>query len=134
MLHRFLLGPGAYALAMIPTPFLAALRMRCPQCGQGDLFQSYLKLRDRCRACGADFRAADAGDGPAVFVVLVVGAIATPLLFILQIAGAPTWVAIAVTLAAAIALCLALLPLFKATLFALQWKHKAREATHEDIE
>ena len=32
---------------------------------------------------------------------------------------------------AAIALCLALLPPFKATLFALQWKHKAREATHE---
>jgi uncharacterized protein (DUF983 family) len=37
-------------------------------------------------------------------------------------------------LAAAIALCLALLPPFKATLFALQWKHKAREATRADLE
>lgn len=108
--------------------------MRCPQCGQGELFQSYLKLRERCRVCGADFRSADAGDGPAVFVILVVGAIAAPLLFVLQIAGAPTWVAITVTLAVATALCLALLPVFKALLFALQWKHKAREATHDDIE
>lgn len=119
---------------MTSALLIAALRMRCPQCGQGELFQSYLKLSERCRACGADFRAADAGDGPAVFVILVVGAIAAPLLFILQIAGAPTWAAIAVTLAVATALCLALLPVFKALLFALQWKHKAREATHEDIE
>lgn len=119
---------------MSTSPILAALRMRCPQCGQGELYQSYLKLRERCRACGADFRAADAGDGPAVFVILIVGAIAAPLLFILQIAGAPPWVAITVTLSVATALCLALLPLFKAVLFALQWKHKAREATHEDIE
>ncbi len=29
---------------------------------------------------------------------------------------------------AAVVLCLALLPPFKATLFAMQWKHKAREA------
>jgi len=35
---------------------------------------------------------------------------------------------------AAVALCLALLPPFKSLLFALQRKHKAREATLEDIE
>ncbi len=114
--------------------WLAALRLRCPRCGEGELFQSYLRLRDRCRACGADFRAADAGDGPAVFVVLVVGAIAAPLLFILQILGAPQAVAIGATITVAVGLCLALLPPFKALMFALQWKHKAREATHEDVE
>lgn len=117
-----------------PSPFLAGLRGRCPQCGTGELFLSYLQLAERCRACGADFRAADAGDGPAVFVVLVVGALATPLLFVLQVLGWPLWAALSVTLAAATGLCLALLPVFKATLFALQWKHDAREATREDIE
>ncbi len=98
------------------------------------MFQSYLKLSERCRACGADFRAADAGDGPAVFVILVVGAIVAPLLFILQALHLPQWFAIGATIAATIGLCLALLPPFKGVLFALQWKHKAREATREDLQ
>jgi uncharacterized protein (DUF983 family) len=107
--------------------------MRCPQCGQGKVFQGYLKLATRCSVCGADFAKADAGDGPAVFVVLIVGAIVTPLLFVLQFAFAMAWwLAALITMAAAIGLCLALLPPFKATLFALQWKHKASEARFDD--
>ena len=98
------------------------------------MFQGYLKFRDHCRACGADFRAADAGDGPAVFIILIVGALVTPLLIILQFGLAlPGWLALTLTMVAAIVLCLALLPPFKSLLFALQWKHKAREATHEDV-
>ena len=99
------------------------------------MFQGYLKFRDHCRACGADFKAADAGDGPAVFIILIVGAIVTPLLIILQFGlKLPGWLALSLTMVAAIALCLALLPPFKSLLFALQWKHKAREATHEDVQ
>lgn len=117
-----------------PSAWAAGLRLRCPECGEGEVFQSYLKFRDRCRACGADFKAADAGDGPAVFVILIVGAIVTPLLVVLQFGlHLPGWLALALTFAATIVLCLALLPPFKSLLFALQWKHKAREATHDDI-
>ena len=118
-----------------PTAFSAGLRCRCPQCGKGAVFASYLKFADRCRACGADFKSADAGDGPAVFVVLIVGAIVAPLLIILQFGfDLAPWLALSLTMAAAIGLCLALLPPFKSLLFAFQWKHKAREATHEDVE
>jgi uncharacterized protein (DUF983 family) len=118
-----------------PSAWTAGLMLRCPQCGQGGVFQGYLKFRDHCRACGADFRAADAGDGPAVFVILIVGAIVAPLLFILQfVLDLPAWLALTLTMIAAIGLCLALLPPFKSVLFALQWKHKAREATLEDVE
>ena len=119
---------------MTPSPILAGLRLRCPECGQGELYHSYLALRENCRACGADFRVADAGDGPAVFVILAVGAIVAPLLFILQMLHLPQWLAIGATIAATIGLCLALPPAFKGVLFALQWKHKAREATREDLE
>lgn len=109
--------------------------LRCPECGKGPVFSGYLKFRDACGACGADFRAADAGDGPAVFVILIVGAIVAPLLIILQVGlDLPDTLALAITMVAAIALCIAFLPPFKSTLFALQWKHKAREATHEDVE
>jgi uncharacterized protein (DUF983 family) len=118
-----------------PSPWTAGVLLRCPQCGQGEVFQGYLKFRDHCRACGADFRVADAGDGPAVFVILLAGAIVAPLLFILQFGlDLPDWLALTLTMVAAIALCLALLPPFKSVLFALQWKHKAREATLEDVE
>jgi uncharacterized protein (DUF983 family) len=98
------------------------------------LFERYLRFRDHCRACGADFRKADAGDGPAVFVILIVGAIIAPLLIILQFGfDLPGWLALTITMVAAVALCMALLPPFKALLFAMQWKHKAGQATHEDM-
>jgi uncharacterized protein (DUF983 family) len=117
-----------------PNPFLAGLQGKCPQCGRGSVFASYLKFSDQCAACGADFRIADAGDGPIVFVILIVGAIVVPLLIILQFGlDLPEWLSLGITFAATIALCLALLPIFKATLFALQWKHKAREVRHEDV-
>lgn len=122
-------------MAPAPSPWVAGARTRCPRCGEGALFASYLKLADACPACGADFRAADAGDGPAVFVILIVGAIVAPLLIILQFGlRLPIWAAAGITMAAAIALCLALLPPFKGVLFALQWRHKASEATSRDIE
>ena len=99
------------------------------------MFSGYLRLRDACPVCGADFKSADAGDGPAVFVILIVGAIVAPLLIFLQVGlDLPDTLALGITLVAAIVLCVAFLPPFKATLFALQWKHKAREATHEDVE
>ena len=109
--------------------------LRCPECGKGPVFDGYLRFRDRCAMCGANFQAADAGDGPAVFVILAVGAIVAPLLLILQVGlDLPDSVALGITLVATVVLCLAFLPPFKSTLFALQWKHKAREATHEDVE
>lgn len=70
-----------------------------------------------------------------MFVVLIVGAIVAPLLLILQVGlDLPDTLALGITIVTAIVLCIAFLPPFKATLFALQWKHKAREATHEDVE
>ena len=69
-----------------------------------------------------------------MFVILIVGALVVPLLIILQFGlDLPGWLALSLTLAATIVLCLALLPPFKGVLFALQWKHKAGAATHEDI-
>lgn len=118
-----------------PSAWVAGLRQRCPNCGKGALFQGYLRFSDRCAACGADFTAADAGDGPAVFVILAVGAIVAPLLIILQVGlDLPDTLAIGITLVAAVALCLLFLPPFKALLFAFQWKHKAREVTLDEVE
>lgn len=116
-----------------PSALAAGLRLRCPQCGEGKLFSGYLKFAERCDRCGANFAAADSGDGPAVFVMFIVGAIVVPLLLVLQFGlDLPSWLALTITGIAALALCLALLPPFKSMLFAMQWKHKASEARFDE--
>ena len=98
------------------------------------MYKSYLKYADRCSACGADFSVADAGDGPAVFVIFFVGVIVAPLLIILQFGlKLPSWATLSITFLAAVGLCLWFLPVFKGVLFALQWKHKAREVVPDDL-
>jgi uncharacterized protein (DUF983 family) len=47
------------------------LLRRCPNCGDGALFHSYLGLNRRCPACGEDLSAERADDAPA-FVTLFV--------------------------------------------------------------
>jgi uncharacterized protein (DUF983 family) len=93
------------------------------------MFAGYLRLADRCTACGSDFRIADAGDGPAVFVMFIVGAVVVPLAVILEFAFkvAPLLV-VAITAVLAIGLSMLLLRPMKALMFALQWKHKAAES------
>ena len=118
-----------------PSPFVAGLRQRCPNCGEAPVFAGYLRLRESCPQCGADFRHADAGDGPAVFVILLVGALVVPIGFILQFGLQwPAWAALGLTFALTIGLSLWLLPIFKATLLSLQWAHKSLEARNSDYE
>ena len=66
---------NANTMADKPLPIARGLRGRCPRCGEGKLFQGFLTLRPRCERCGLDFNFADAGDGPAVFVILLGGAL-----------------------------------------------------------
>ncbi len=118
--------------AGVSGALLNGLKLRCPRCGQGKLYQSYLKLAPRCASCDADFTMADVGDGAAVFVMFAVGAIVVPLAFIMQFAfGAGIALTMTVACIATAVLSFGLLPLVKAILFTLQWTHKAREGRLE---
>ncbi|MCR9130001.1 MAG: DUF983 domain-containing protein [Alphaproteobacteria bacterium] len=111
-----------------PSPFLAGLRGRCPRCGEGRLFSGYLKIADTCEACGLDFRGEDAGDGPAVFIMFAVGFIVVPLALVAEVAfSPPLWLHMVLWIPVSLALILIMLPPFKATLYALQYKHAAHE-------
>lgn len=108
--------------------WLSGLRCRCPRCGKGPLFSAYLKIAPACTVCGLDYGFADAGDGPAVFVVLVAGAIIAAGAAIVELTfHPPYWMHLVIWLPVTVGLCLALLPPFKATLFALQYRHDAGE-------
>ncbi len=116
-----------------PSPYLAAIRARCPNCGKGKLFQSFISFAPSCAACGVSFRTADVGDGAAVFVMFIVGATVVPMAFILQFAFVWDWIGtLAATAVATVILSLLLLRPIKALLFTLQFKHKAAEGRLKD--
>ncbi len=96
------------------------------------MFSGYLRIAPNCSACGLDFAEADPGDGPAVFVIFIVGFIVVPVAIILQAAGVPMWANLLVTSLLTVGLSLGLLRPFKATLVALQFRHGAREARLDD--
>lgn len=50
-------------------PWRVGIRGRCPRCGEGRLFDGFLKLAPRCDHCGLDYSFADPADGPAFFVI-----------------------------------------------------------------
>jgi len=106
----------------------AGLTCRCPRCGRGRLFSGFLAVAPACAACGLDFSDHDSGDGPAVFVILVVGFAVVALALILETTFAPpTWLHMTVELPLILAGSLGLLRPFKATLVALQFRHRTRE-------
>src|SRR5260221_14640127 len=55
------------------SPYIAGIGCRCPRCGRGRLFTGFLTLAPACESCGLDYGFADAGDGPAGFVILIAG-------------------------------------------------------------
>ena len=109
-------------------PIARGLRGRCPRCGKGHLFAGYLQLAARCGACGLDYAMFDAGDGPAVFVILIVGAVVCAgALFVEFTFQPPYWVHAALWIPATAVLSLVLLRFVKSLLLVLQYRHKAGE-------
>jgi uncharacterized protein (DUF983 family) len=115
------------------SPFAAGFGGKCPRCGQGELFKSYLGLRESCARCGLDFGLADPGDGPAVFVIFIVGFVAVAVAFVAHfVFFASMLAALLISAGAAVALILLLLRPMKATLIALQFRHKAEQGRLEE--
>jgi uncharacterized protein (DUF983 family) len=113
---------------MAANVWTAGLLCRCPACGQAPLFDGLLTIKDRCGGCGANLSAQDSGDGPAVFVILVAGAIMVPAAIIgLLVLKIPTWAMALLLIPMTLGLCVALLRPFKALLFAAHYVHRAGE-------
>ena len=118
-------GPGA---GSGPSVLSASLKGGCPRCGKGRLFRGYLAVRSSCSSCELDFSGFEAGDGPAVFVILIVGAIVAGGALVTEVAYQPPyWVHALIWGPALVILSLAFLRPLKACLIVLQYKHRAEE-------
>ena len=106
----------------------AGLKARCPRCGHGALFTRGLALRERCDRCGLDYAFIDSGDGPAVFAIFILGAVVLGgALFAEFKLHVPVWLHIVLWGIITPLLAFFLLRVLKATLIALQVKHKAEQ-------
>ncbi len=120
--------PNLFAAA--PDPH--RLRGRCPRCGEGHLFKGFLTLRPSCEACGLDYTHFDSADGPAFFVMSIVGLIVVGLALWLEITyEPPIWVHATVALTLSVGLSLILVRPLKGLLVALQFSNRAEEGRFE---
>lgn len=108
------------------SPFVAGLAGRCPRCGKGHMFTGFLTLRRECEACGLDYSFADAGDGPAIFVILIAGFVVVGSALLVEVVYQPPFWLHAL-LWGPLILIVTLLPLrlLKGLLIALQYHHDA---------
>lgn len=112
--------------AVSPVP--AAVAGRCPHCGRGRLFHSFIEVAGRCGVCGLDYAFADAGDGPAVFVSFAALIVVVGLALLIDAAyEPPIWLMMLILLPLILLLCLGLLRPVKGLMIGLQYRNKAEQ-------
>ena len=109
------------------SPLAAALRGACPRCGQKTLFAGMVRFANACRSCGLDFVRFNVGDGPAAFLILVVGAVLTVAAVVVDLSFEPPYWVHLVWLPVGAALTIIGLRIGKAFLLAQEFRHHARE-------
>ena len=121
-------APTSTDAVKAPTPSQSALRGLCPRCGNKTLFAGLATFGVGCRACGLDYSSFNVGDGPAAFMIFLVGGLITGLAIALELAAEPPfWVHILLWLPLTTLAVIFLLRFAKGMLLALEYRHRARE-------
>ena len=115
------------AKAEQPSSLKAALAGDCPRCGAHGLFSGWVNFAPRCRSCGLDFSSFNVGDGPAAFLIFIVGTIVVVSALLLDAAVEPPWWVHLVWAPVAAALTIGGLRVSKGWLLAQEYRHRARE-------
>ena len=110
-----------------PSLAAAALQGLCPNCGARTLFAGLARFASRCTSCGLDIDSYNVGDGPAAFLILIVGSIVAGGAILLDQLANPSWWVHLIWLPVGLALTIYGLRLGKAALLYQEHKHRARE-------
>ena len=101
---------------------LRGWRRRCPNCGGGPMYDSYLKVRRSCASCGEELHHHRADDMPAWATILIVGHIVVAAMVSAEMMwNPPLWVHWTAWPVLALLMSLWLLPRLKGVIVALQW-------------
>jgi len=107
---------------------LSGMAGRCPRCGEGPLFDGYLTVSPNCTVCGLGFSGHDAGDGPAVFAIFILGFAVVGLAIVFEwLVGPPLWVHALIWTVVTLGGTLALLRPLKGLTIAAQYRYRSVE-------
>ncbi len=105
-----------------------AFTRRCPVCRTGKMFESGLTVHATCPECGAPIGEHDIGDGAAVFMIFLLGFVIVPTAWALDLwIQPPIWVHAVLWGAVALAAIFVLMPVVKAYVILLQYRHRPTE-------
>ncbi len=111
-----------------PDTTQASLRGLCPRCGAPTLFAGAVRFSLSCQACHLDYTQFNVGDGPAAFLIMIVGALITIGAVALELSlSPPFWVHILLWVPLTLGLVVGLLRLAKGALLVLEYRNRARE-------
>ena len=110
-----------------PSPLAAAVLGLCPRCGERSLFAGAVRFASTCRNCRLDFSSFNVGDGPAAFLILIVGTLVVLGALLLDAAvEPPLWIHL-IWIPIAAALTVVGLRVAKGWLIFQEYRHRARE-------
>ena len=102
--------PPPWPVPSLLTALGRGLIGRCPACGQGHIFNGFLRVVAECEHCGAPLGLARADDAPPYFTILIVGHIVIPALLIMQkTSDPPTWLLSAIFVPLTVVLAIGLI-------------------------
>ncbi len=97
----------------------------CPKCHRGKLFHGFLTIAPACGECGLPLAQHEQGDGPAVFAILIVGALVVIASTIVEMKyEPPLWVHALIWPVFIVVASLVSLRVLKAALIRMQYKYK----------
>jgi uncharacterized protein (DUF983 family) len=112
----------------VPSVLIASVKGLCPRCAAPGLFSGPVRFAPACPGCQLDFSQFNVGDGPAAFLIMIVGAIVTIGAVSVQLRFEPPfWVHILLWVPVTTALVVGLLRIAKGALLVLEYRNRARE-------
>ncbi len=110
------------------SPWRAGLACRCPACGKGRLYSGFLTIAPRCDVCGEDLARLEQGDGPAVFVILILGFVVVGAALFVEVRYEPPfWLHAVIWPPLILGGALAMLRPLKGVMAALHYRHRKGE-------
>ena len=110
------------------SALVQSMGCKCPRCGEGKLYHAglfNLTLRDSCEHCGLNLQKNDSADGPAVFLIFVLGALLVPAALITDAAfEPPLWVTAVLWGSVALGITIGSLKPLKSVVIGIQYRHR----------
>ena len=104
------------------TGLMRGLSLRCPNCGKGRLFRSFIKVEAQCSVCNADNSIYPSDDAPPYLSLVITGHVIIPLYMWIERDFSPAlWLQAAIWLPLTALMAIFLLPYMKGGVIGICW-------------